>query len=842
MKKRNILLSVLLAMLLVFAAACQSGDKGTNGTGGNGGSAAVVEFWSAPITEKVLSDQPVSAYANVKRAAALYVEAAKDEYESGQILMSAAGDVKAYDVVLSDLKCGSEVYSKENVEVYNQKYIEVKTAHPNSRPLYPSNGFFPDALLPFYAAKKAGENRIAKNANQGVWFEFYVPRGIAAGVYTGEFTITYDGASKKIPVELYVRDFTISEVTHSKSYMSMDDNWCMSFGEMDSTDEMKNAYNYFLSKYRLSGGQFFYGGGKLANMRDDGMIDKWLDAVWDWAKNPRNASLALPYEFTSDSNVNQNRLRDTIVAFARKCLDENLNVVDKLLGYYTMIDEPDMFGSASHVQAVTDRVKAAITAAANIIQNDSSITSPLKSEVVASIRGIKSVVPVGGYSSSLSPYIKDGFVWCPKIGNYDTNTPNSAFTSQEEQWWYTCVGPQHPYPTYVLEAAGYSPRIFDWAAQKYGVTGNLYWACNFNRLDDGSHLEDYYETAMRSVGTNGEAFLVYPGKPYGIYGPVGSVRLHAARDGIEDKEVLYALENGYKAYGAAAGKTFKPQEILGYLYDQILDGVRIYTTSDRFFKVRRTLYDLAEMFESDAKLAITEYSVSGANVNMKIAIRNGFDLKVDGQPATVAEVSGSGPNAVKIYNVSKTKALQTNIIALTVVSPAGEKTFTLDLGGSVVNTSPAELEGGVTAATGGTVDLATVSSVQYVRAQLTKDANATQRITIEGAFLDNIGRNTDWITIALGRAAYSFGGNNAAVTYSVCFEYENSSLYYEIASGTLPAVSITSSAAKFETVTVRNLYAFSWQYGEVKKIHVYFGAKGDNARTVYVGGVSVAML
>ena len=42
---------------------------------------------------------------------------------------------------------------------------------------------------------------------------------------------------------------------------------------------------------------------------------------------------------------------------------------------------------------------------------------------------------------------------------------------------------------------------------------------------------------------NGAGFLAYPGGPAGHDGPVSSVRLEAARDGVEDYEVLRLLSN-----------------------------------------------------------------------------------------------------------------------------------------------------------------------------------------------------------------------------------------------------------------------------------------------------------
>ena len=42
---------------------------------------------------------------------------------------------------------------------------------------------------------------------------------------------------------------------------------------------------------------------------------------------------------------------------------------------------------------------------------------------------------------------------------------------------------------------------------------------------------------------NGDGFLLYPGKPIGHAGPVSSIRLEQAREGVEDYEYLYLLRS-----------------------------------------------------------------------------------------------------------------------------------------------------------------------------------------------------------------------------------------------------------------------------------------------------------
>ena len=47
---------------------------------------------------------------------------------------------------------------------------------------------------------------------------------------------------------------------------------------------------------------------------------------------------------------------------------------------------------------------------------------------------------------------------------------------------------------------------------------------------------------------NGDGFLIYPGKLIGVDGPVSSVRLEQAREGVEDYEYLHLLKQYAKAH------------------------------------------------------------------------------------------------------------------------------------------------------------------------------------------------------------------------------------------------------------------------------------------------------
>ena len=112
MNKLKTFILMALCSLLIFTSCNQVPE-----TGGNNGE---VEFWSTYSTQKIMKDQ-YEYYNGVRLAPKIQLDAATNEYESAQLIMTATSDVGAYSVELADLKLQSDatkIFSKENVTVY----------------------------------------------------------------------------------------------------------------------------------------------------------------------------------------------------------------------------------------------------------------------------------------------------------------------------------------------------------------------------------------------------------------------------------------------------------------------------------------------------------------------------------------------------------------------------------------------------------------------------------------------------------------------------------------------------------------------------------------------------
>ena len=73
-------------------------------------------------------------------------------------------------------------------------------------------GWYGDALIPFHVRGWGAPFAVPLGRNQGVWVDLRIPKGLPAGEYVGQFTVTADRAPKvELPVSLTVWDFDIPD-------------------------------------------------------------------------------------------------------------------------------------------------------------------------------------------------------------------------------------------------------------------------------------------------------------------------------------------------------------------------------------------------------------------------------------------------------------------------------------------------------------------------------------------------------------------------------------------------------------------------------------------------------
>ncbi len=806
MRKKFILIA--LASVMAFTAgACDQSETSGSAVSGE------IEFWSTYATEKVLQDR-TDLYDDVKKAAVVDVEACKGEYESTQLIMTAKSDVAYYDVELSDLT-GAEgaTFDKDNISVSHEKYMPITETLSNASA---PKGMYPDALVPLENIKEAGENNIKANENQGLYITFDVPLDQPAGLYSGSMRITYDGKVQEIPVKLNVYDLEVSAVTHSKSYVN-NMGFSLYQGELDTSQNMIRKYNEKLLEYRMSPSNIMHG-----TFTTEETAEMYVDEALDLVNNHGMSTINLPYK----EGDNMARF---IRIIAERSLRDNKNYMDLVI--VKGPDEPDLGGGElpASFASYNQNFKAGIATAKNQVSAlkegaEYKDQSEFIDTLLASIDKIPSIITtVHGRNDALDAAGSD--TYCPYYSQYDDPESRAEYENGKEKWWYGCVGPKPPYPTYHIDDTLISARAISWMMSEYDIVGNLYWASAvYAKYDHASHeykfIEDCYGgPANRYPGANGDGYLFYPGFPYGIDGPVPSIRLEAIRDGNEEYEILLDMRNAYAALGQS------PDAIQHNISGLIYSGAKVDSSSEDFASARKTIIQLTRMAKSSAGVCITDVTDDNkGNLTYKIFAKDGFEVKNNG---AVLE-NGESVSGGKLYTVNVKLDKEDNFMVLSVNADGEEYTLNLNPGGKVSYYEAEQLLDENNQFTDATASAAASLEGGKVKLEVGAVEDSLQSVRYTSVIFSAIDANTKKFVL------YIENPTQEEMPFNLLAKFENNALNVEIYGGTLKPglneVEVFVGGFNLET------------YGKLLYTDFFFEmeAGSHEAKTVYITGLTIS--
>ena len=671
---------MMTGAVLFTAAACgdekSSTQKPTTGE---------VKVWTAYGTEKIMQDMAYD-----RNDATLEIKAFRNEYESGQIILSPDYDVREYTLTLSDLKSGENTLSKEQFTVYNQKYLTVDEVLDKSIELGAVAGNYPDALLPMDAAVEYDENTVAAGKNQGIWITLKVPKEQAAGVYTGNFILHVDGKTKTVPVKITVWDYAISDESHSKSTYAVYLNQ-LAQGEQERTVAMEKAYVDYLLDYRMSPQQLPTGGG-LTLYGTEEQLEEFLDAAVEYTKNVKCSYFNLPYMTESkilddgeygaavDLAMYEKLLRAMVV----RSYEEGVNLFSKTGNYLLFADEAEYQGLIDEAKYSAREMKnTQETLAATLLEEyeDGLLVcedETFAKEVLESMRTLKTLL-TGEKTEAFS--FDFPVTYCPTIDKFNTEEERATYDEimrefetryeeEGERWCYHCMNPDSPYPTFHIEDKLLTSRMLGWMMYNYDIVGSLYWDVTLYawRQDNVNNLplQDYYGTAHRFPDANGDGWVLYPGKPYGIEGPVGSIRLHSFRDGMEDYEILYALEQEYEKIATAIGTEYDEdsfEALMSLLSIRLYNGTRTLldeNIEDEFMETRELLAGLLDL-TTKTQTVVESFTLENGKAKIVFETAAGNLVKENGKA-----LAGTTENGRTTYTFVKELTETTNYFDLSV--------------------------------------------------------------------------------------------------------------------------------------------------------------------------------
>lgn len=457
----------------------------------------------------------------------VWIEAARNEYEPFQLVLYPHQALTNVTVQVEQdwahATQASVTFAATNVEVRLVEYVPVEYASDAGG----VPGWYPDPLLPMPAALT-----LPPGQQQPFWITVYVPKTQPAGIYAGYLRIDAEGWSEpvRVPVRLRVFDFTLSDVTHTRTLydVAIPGVW---HGPLDDAQRARvwDLYMDNFRRHRVSPqfpqryaplrwswgtGQFAYDftnyNRALTRYLDEfGFRDfVFMDEPWSIFEQPR-------YE----------PLYNSLFTLLMSGIAENLRRkgwMDRALSYW--IDEP----ADSLLPFVRTGMHVHLHAAPDLRRL-------LTREPLPDLYGLVNAwVPL----AVISVFNTTSERWFERI------------QAGEQVWWYVATYPKWPVPNYFIDHPAITHRIRFWLAERYGLQGDLYWDVNWYLDRQYQPIDPWTQTTvLNELGQpmgNGDGVLVYPpvktppSEPV-VAGPIDSLRWELIREGLEDREYFWLL-------------------------------------------------------------------------------------------------------------------------------------------------------------------------------------------------------------------------------------------------------------------------------------------------------------
>ena len=501
----------------------------------------------------------------------LELSAAKNDYESLQIVLQPKTDRNLKSISVSDLKNarGKKIESK-NIEIREVLYhfVENPTDYTGVR------DFYPDALAPLNAPLKMSAGR-----NYPIFITVYVPEKSDSGLYSAELVLETEreGNIQKssFPIKLNVWNFCLPKKNHLETAFGYSPNTSWKYHGVKTNEDKRrinDLYFQLLSRYRISP----YNPVPMAPYQVTFVVDKEhpekSHAEIDFTNFDREMTEALAkYNFTGFSlpiqgmggGTFQGRNGGSIKGFGEETVEyqamfasETKQLQDHLekkgwldKAYIYWFDEPDT-KDYEFVKSGMNRIKKYAPKLRTMLTEEPSV-KVLEGSLLGKID-----------------------IWCPVTPNFNKDLAKICMDKNEIFWWYVCCWPHAPYCTEFTDHNAVELRTWLWQTWKYDVSGILVWTSNFwtsptafPKSSQNPYLDPmcYVSSSTLAPGTkhfwgNGDGRFYYPPlacaqpseKP-NFEAPVPSIRLEMLREGLEDYEMLYLLREKL-----AANKTLDP--------------------------------------------------------------------------------------------------------------------------------------------------------------------------------------------------------------------------------------------------------------------------------------------
>ena len=519
------------------------------------------EVWTLTHTERVLRDAPAG------KGVAVRLAAARNEWESFQILLRSDADVKHVTVQPADLR-GPEgaVLAAAEARLYRQHQMELKVGTYRNKDFRP--GWYADPLIPFRhpatrkplvgARLRAVPFDLPAGQTHGFWVDVHVPADARPGLYRGVYRVgPAGGRAVEVPVELTVWDFALPRVSTLVTALGSPAARMRGYYRQRAKDGKETEpadwaavdaqCAELLSRHRVNAtpppGSFT----PVAQPDGSFKIPKeQVDALRAFVDRHHVNALMVdrPTRAVRDPEAERDKLRAWL-----KSYDEAHAALDrpKVLFYTYLRDEPNDEEAYRWVQKWGRAVREAKSIVKVLVVEQTWTQNATWGDLYGAVD-----------------------IWCPLFSLFREESAVKRQTLGETVWTYTALCQREPTPWWHIDFPLLHYRAPAWLAWRYRIRGILYWGgMSFWRQVDDPWTDP--KTLDRRRGRkdplyNGEGTIVYPGRAVGYDGIAASLRLKALRDAIEDYEYLAILERAGRA--DAAQKLILPLAASWYKWEK----------------------------------------------------------------------------------------------------------------------------------------------------------------------------------------------------------------------------------------------------------------------------------
>ena len=488
-------------------------------------------IWTVTQTKRVLRDEPAGTAASVE------LQAARNEWESFQILLRSDVPVKAVNLKGGDLIGPAGIIRcAENARLYRQHQLELTVGTSRNDAFKP--GWYPDPLIPFrhpltrkplsQARLKAVPFDLPAGQTHGFWVDVYVPADARPGLYRGTYRVTAEGEKAvEIPVMLNVWDFVLPRVSTLKTALgSPADRMRSYYRERAGAGKEKEPSDWsavesqcaeLSTRHRINAtpppvvpvaqpdGSYRIPPEQVSKLRE--FIDRYhVNAIMV----PR------PTGIVDDPELQRKKLHAWLKSWDRAAAELNRPFVV----FYTYLkDEPNDEEAYKYVQKWGRAIRQANSVVKVLVVEQTWSQNEAWGDLYGAID-----------------------IWCPLFPLFKQESAAQRQALGETIWTYTALCQRDKTPWWHIDYPLLNYRVPAWIAWRYRIRGLLYWGgmSYWRQVEDP--WTDPWTYGRPGRVYNGEGTLVYPGRAAGYDGIVPSLRLKALRDSIEDYEYLAILE------------------------------------------------------------------------------------------------------------------------------------------------------------------------------------------------------------------------------------------------------------------------------------------------------------